>query len=75
MEKPQRSIDMDEQKSTDELYNEARIFHKSLHEKLEMLLAKPYLTADEELEVKLLKKKKLHYKDIMETLKPETKEG
>jgi len=64
---------MEEQKSKEELYNEARIFHKSLHEKLEMLLAKPYLTADEELEVKLLKKKKLHYKDIMETLKPETR--
>ena len=53
------------------LYNEARILHKSLDEKLRMLEEKPYLTDDEELEVKLLKKKKLHYKDIMESIKEE----
>jgi hypothetical protein len=59
---------MEETKSKEELYNEARILHKSLHEKLQSLQEKPYLTADEELEVKLLKKKKLHYKDLMESL-------
>ena len=31
-----------------------------------MLLRKPYLTAEEELEIKVLKKRKLYYKDIME---------
>ena len=62
---------MEENKSKEEQYNEARILHKSLDEKLQMLQTKPYLTEDEEVEVKLLKKKKLHYKDIMETLREE----
>jgi hypothetical protein len=63
----------EEHKSKEDEYNEARILHKSLDEKLQGLQTKPYLTDDEELEVKLLKKKKLHYKDIMETLKAELK--
>lgn len=63
----------EEWKSKEDEYNEARILHKSCDEKLQSLQAKPYLTDDEELEVKLLKKKKLHYKDIMETLKTELK--
>jgi hypothetical protein len=62
---------MEENKSKEEQFNEARILHKSLDEKLQMLQAKPYLTEDEELEVKLLKKKKLHFKDIMENLREE----
>jgi hypothetical protein len=36
-----------------------------------MLQAKPYLTDDEELEIKLLKKKKLYFKDIMENIREE----
>ena len=60
---------MEESKSKEEQFNEARILHKSLDEKLQMLQAKPYLTEDEELEVKLLKKKKLYFKDIMENLR------
>jgi len=60
-------------KSKEEQYNEARFLHKSLDEKLQMLQAKPFLTEDEELEVKLLKKRKLLYKDIMEGLKTELK--
>jgi hypothetical protein len=66
---------MEEHKSNEELYNEARILHKSLDEKLRTLQERPYLTEDEELEVKLLKKRKLHYKDIMESLKGEIKTG
>jgi hypothetical protein len=66
---------MKEPKDKKELYNEARILHKSLDEKLQMLQAKPYLTEDEELEMKLLKKKKLYFKDIMEKTKEELKEN
>jgi hypothetical protein len=62
---------MEEKKSKEERYNEARILHKSLDEKLEMLKAKPYLTEDEELEMKLLKKKKLYFKDMMERISNE----
>lgn len=65
---------MEESKSKEELYNEARILHKSLDEKLQTLQEKPYLTDDEELEVKLLKKRKLFYKDTMEKLKQEMKD-
>jgi hypothetical protein len=66
---------MDEGKSKEDLYNEARILHKSLDEKLQSLQEKAYLTADEELEIKLLKKRKLFYKDTMERLKEGMKEG
>ncbi len=59
----------EETKSREEQYNEARIMHKACDEKIGILQEKPYLTADEELEVKLLKKRKLHYKDIMERLR------
>jgi hypothetical protein len=62
---------MSETKSKEERYNEARILHKSLDEKLQMLQEKPYLTEDEELEIKLLKKKKLYFKDMMERIKEE----
>ncbi len=64
---------MEGQKSKEELYEEARTLHRSLDKKLRTLQEKPYLTEDEELEVKLLKKKKLHYKDIMENLREEIK--
>ncbi|HOS59109.1 MAG TPA: hypothetical protein PK661_03350 [Syntrophorhabdaceae bacterium] len=60
---------MSETKSKEEMYNEARILHKSLHEKLQTLQEKPYLTPDEVLEMKLLKKKKLYFKDMMERIK------
>jgi hypothetical protein len=41
-----------------------------------MLLKKPYLTAEEELEIRVLKKKKLFLKDTMDnaTKLPEVKE-
>ncbi len=58
-------------KSKEEQYNEARIMHKACDDKILLLQEKPYLTADEEVEVKLLKKRKLHYKDIIESLKKE----
>jgi hypothetical protein len=63
---------MEEAGSKEDRYNEARIMHKSLDEKLQMLQEKPYLTEDEELEMKLLKKKKLYFKDMMERIKEES---
>lgn len=59
----------EETKSKEERYDEARAMHRSYDDKLRALQEKPYLTADEELEVKLLKKRKLYCKDIMERLR------
>jgi len=53
----------------EELYKEAEGFHTSLDRRLRMLLRKPFLSEDEEVELKMVKKKKLYYKDIMEELK------
>jgi len=53
----------------EELYKEAEGFHTSLDRRLRMLLRKPFLSEDEEVELKMVKKKKLYYKDIMEVLK------
>ena len=58
-------------KTKEERYNEARVMHKACDDKILTLQEKPYLTDDEELEIKLLKKRKLHYKDIMESLRGE----
>lgn len=60
---------MEETKSSEELYQEAKAMHQSLHEQLQVLQEKPFLTLQEEQEVKVLKKKKLYYKDMMESLK------
>lgn len=38
-----------------------------------MLLRKPYLTDEEELEIRELKKRKLYYKDMMEKMREEKK--
>ncbi len=62
---------MENGKSKDQLYNEAKGVHTSLDRRLRMLLRKPFLSEDEEVEMKVLKKKKLYYKDIMEWLKKE----
>lgn len=60
---------MEKGKSKDQLYNAAKGFHTSLDRRLRMLLRKPFLSEDEEMEMKVLKKKKLYYKDIMEGLR------
>ena len=57
---------MEQGESRDDIYSRAKTQHETLDRRLQMLLKKPYLTADEELEVKVLKKKKLYFKDIME---------
>ena len=59
----------------EDLYKSAREQHAALDSRLQMLLKKPYLTDDEELEVKVLKKKKLYFKDLMEKTGEEIKRG
>jgi hypothetical protein len=66
---------MDNGKSKEDLYSEAKSHHTSLDRRLQMLLKKPFLTESEEMEVRELKKKKLYYKDLMERLKKEEQEG
>ncbi len=58
-------------KSKDEFYKEAECFHTSLDRRLRMLLRKSFLSEEEEVEMKMVKKEKLYYKDIMEGLKKE----
>ena len=65
---------MDNGKTKDDLYNEAKNHHTSLDRRLQMLLKKPFLTESEEVEVRELKKKKLFYKDMMERLRGEEKD-
>jgi hypothetical protein len=57
---------MDNIESKEEIYNQAKNQHASLERRLRMLARKPYLTAEEELEIRVLKKKKLYYKDTMD---------
>ncbi len=66
---------MENGKSKEELYNEAKNHHSSLDLRLQMLLKKPFLTESDEVEVRELKKKKLYYKDLMEKLKKEQTGG
>lgn len=60
-------------KSKEELYEEAKSHHTMLDRRLQMLLKKPFLSEDEEVEVRDLKKKKLFYKDLMEKLRSNLK--
>jgi len=57
---------MDTTESKEEIFNRAKGQHETLDRRLQMLLRKPFLIAEEELEVRELKKEKLYYKDIME---------
>lgn len=65
---------MEKSRSKEEQYVAARQLHVSFELRLRMLLKKPYLSEDEELEVRLVKKKKLYYKDLMERLGEEMRE-
>lgn len=64
---------MKEASSSEDLYNSAKTVHTSLDRRLRMLLRKPYLTDEEELEIRELKKRKLYYKDMMEKMREEKK--
>lgn len=67
---------MKQGESKEDIYSQAKSQHETLDRRLQMLLKKPYLTADEEREVMVLKKKKLYFKDIMERVGEEMrKEG
>ena len=59
---------MDEADSTQEIYNQCKGQHATLDRRIQMLLKKSYLTEAEEREMKILKKKKLYFKDLMESL-------
>jgi uncharacterized protein YdcH (DUF465 family) len=62
---------MEEIKTKEERYKEVFMAHKSLDEKVQRLHEKTHLTDDEEMEMTLLKKKKLYLKDLMERIKQE----
>ena len=51
-----------------DLYEAAKFLHVCLERRLTMLLMKSFLSEDEELEMRVLKKRKLRCKDIMEEL-------
>lgn len=59
---------MDNAESKEEIYKQYKGQHATLDRRIKMLLKKSYLTEDEEREIKVLKKKKLYYKDLMESL-------
>ena len=60
---------MEKDGNKEDLYEEAKGLHVSLERRLRMLLRKSFLSEAEEVEMKVLKKRKLHCKDIMEGLK------
>lgn len=64
---------MEECESKEDIYSRAKIQHSTLDRRLQMLMRKSYLTDDEEMEVKVLKKKKLYFKDMMERVGRELK--
>jgi hypothetical protein len=66
---------MEQSESKEDIYNRAKTQHATLDRRLQMLMKKSYLTADEEMEVKVLKKKKLYFKDIMERVGDEIVKG
>jgi hypothetical protein len=62
---------MEEGETKEDIYKRVKNQHATLDRRLRMLLRKPYLTVKEELEMKVLKKKKLYLKDVMEGMKEE----
>lgn len=66
---------MEQSESKEDIYSRAKTQHATLDRRLQMLMKKAYLTADEETEMKVLKKKKLYFKDIMERVGDELKKG
>lgn len=52
----------------DEAFLKAKKAHAELERQLEELEKKPFLTPQDEIEIKIIKKKKLAYKDQMERI-------
>jgi hypothetical protein len=63
------------ERTKEEMYRDAKEQHAALDTRLQMLLKKPYLTTDDELEIMVLKKKKLYFKDLMEKAGEEIRRG
>jgi len=59
---------MENVESAEEIYRQYKGQHATMDRRIQMLLRKSYLTEAEEREIKTLKKKKLYYKDLMESL-------
>lgn len=66
---------MEEGETKEDIYGSAKEQHVTFERRLQMLLKKPYLTENEEMEIIVLKKKKLYFKDIMEEAREELKKG
>lgn len=64
---------MDDSESKEEIYRQYKGQHATLDRRIKMLMKKSYLTEYEEMEIKELKKKKLYYKDLMESLASSSK--
>ncbi len=62
---------MEKDRNEEDLYQTAKGLHGSLERRLKMLLRKSFLSEDEEIEMKILKKRKLYCKDIMEGFRGE----
>ena len=62
-------------RNEEDLYEAAKGLHVSLERRLKMLLSKSFLSEAEEWELKVLKKKKLLCKDIMEELRDKMAKG
>ena len=59
---------MDNAENYEEIYRQYKGQHATFDRRIQMLLKKSYLTDAEEREMKVLKKKKLYYKDLMENI-------
>ena len=66
---------MDNSESKEEISKQDKACHAILDRRLQVLLDKPYLTEDEEVEIRNIKKEKLYYKDLMERITEEIKKG
>ncbi len=66
---------MEERERKEDIYQDAKAQHSTLDRRIQMLSRKAYLTNEEEMEIKVLKKKKLYLKDIMERVQEELKRG
>jgi len=63
---------MEKDRSKQDLYETAKGLHGSLERRLMMLMRKSFLSQAEEIEMKVLKKRKLYCKAIMEGIRDET---